>query len=115
METHNYSKIKDKVQELIKYNDPSDLLVRFNESKIPKFPVNGLLLAAAGVKKGPDFTLILNHMRQLWKESNFTLSRDQLMGEIDQIIAALTNKKLSILKSNDFVLPKKRKRQNTTK
>jgi tRNA nucleotidyltransferase/poly(A) polymerase len=45
----------------------------------PAFPVSGKDLVATGVQPGPDVGRRLKELEELWIESGFTLSRDDLL------------------------------------
>ena len=45
----------------------------------PAFPVTGAHVMAAGVSKGPDVGQALDTLKQRWVESNFTLTKEDLL------------------------------------
>lgn len=47
--------------------------------EIPEFPVNGQDLLDKGMKPGKDLGDYLRQLRKEWKDSNFTLSREELL------------------------------------
>lgn len=51
------------------------------EWEVPVMPVSGRDLIEAGVKPGPQMGAILNAMKDRWVESDYTLTRDDLMVE----------------------------------
>ena len=67
------------VSEVLKYRGESELLVEFKSWDIAKFPVTGKDLLAAGVPKGKGFGAVMDEVRQWWMDSNFTLTKEQLL------------------------------------
>jgi len=51
------------------------------DAKVPEFPVTGADLIANGMKPGPEMGAKLNILRTKWKQSNFTATKDELLGE----------------------------------
>jgi hypothetical protein len=50
---------------------------------VPVFPVDGLdLINRKGIKTGPAIGVALRGLRQKWKDSDYTLTKDQLLGGI---------------------------------
>jgi hypothetical protein len=48
---------------------------------VPVFPVDGLdLINRKGIKTGPAIGIALRGLRQKWKDSDYTLTKDQLLG-----------------------------------
>ena len=83
-------KTKDKISELLKYWGDSDTLDEFSKWDLPKFPVNGHKLIERGIKKGPMLAKTLNALRQIWKESGYTLTEDDLLDHLDKIKDTVT-------------------------
>lgn len=58
-------------------------LKKFIESwEIPKFPVNGYDLEDMGIKPGKEMGSILNRLKTLWINSDYTLTKDELISKI---------------------------------
>jgi len=49
------------------------------DAKVPDFPVTGADLIAKGMKPGPEMGATLNKLKQQWKVSNFTATKDELL------------------------------------
>ena len=49
---------------------------------ISDFPVSGKDLIAAGVEPGPEMGKILQNLRRKWQESDYKLSKDDLIGRL---------------------------------
>lgn len=71
--------------EVLKYRGESLLWKELSEMAIPKFPVNGFLLLDRGYVKGPELNKRLSQLKSKWIESNFTLTREELLDSIDKI------------------------------
>ncbi|CAF4978584.1 unnamed protein product [Rotaria magnacalcarata] len=78
------------------------------------------MLALKGVKQGPNYKIILNELRQAWKDSHFKATENELLTEIlpkvlknlstiDQ--STITHQK-TIVNPPAFALPKKRKQKD---
>lgn len=65
--------------ELLHYCGRDDLARELQEWKVPKFPLSGKDLQTIGFKPGPLLGRVLRHLQDKWKESYFTLDRDDLM------------------------------------
>lgn len=81
---HKDPKIKMKIYELLKYCGEPELLNKFEVWKLPKFPVDGKSLILLGVK-GPMFNKILTELRFRWIQSEFELSKNELLEQIDEV------------------------------
>jgi poly(A) polymerase len=49
----------------------------------PKFPVKGADLIAEGHQPGPSFSVVLSELKFLWANTNFTLSKRELLDRIE--------------------------------
>lgn len=77
---------KDKVVELLKYQHHPCEAEQLSQWTLPRFPVSGNTLSSKGVKQGPTFKLILNELREAWKQSNFQATESQLIDEVLPLI-----------------------------
>lgn len=59
--------------------DKPDIALRISKLAIPQFPIQGKDLIQAGIKPGPDMGKLLNTLRDKWKESNYSLTKDELI------------------------------------
>ncbi|XP_052826521.1 CCA tRNA nucleotidyltransferase 1, mitochondrial [Octopus bimaculoides] len=73
------SKLKGRILELLKYLGEEDLLTEFNEWIPPKFPVSGYDLMKQNIPKGPIFNQTLNFLKDVWKESDYILTKEELL------------------------------------
>ena len=51
------------------------------DAKVPDFPVTGADLIAKGMNPGPEMGAKLGQLKQKWKQSNFTATKDDLLKE----------------------------------
>ncbi|XP_076463841.1 CCA tRNA nucleotidyltransferase 1, mitochondrial-like [Babylonia areolata] len=91
MDLHNDTvakekKIKDRIMELLRYQGESSLLEEFQAWTPPRFPITGYDLFAHKVPKGPVFAKTLNDLRQLWKESSYQMSKEELVDCIEEVV-----------------------------
>ena len=49
---------------------------------VPKFPVNGKDLKKAGIQPGPELGRLLRRLHEKWKESYFTLTKEELLAQV---------------------------------
>jgi len=110
---------KEKIIELLKYQHHLAEAKQFSEWILPRFPVAGGMLASQGIKQGPTYKIILNELREAWKQSHFKATEDQLINEVlPNVIKSLENindasstknKQNSNANSSLSSVPKKRK------
>ena len=65
--------------ELLNYCDKPGLASQLQEWKVPKFPLNGRDLLSLGFKTSPALGKLIQHLKDKWKQSYFTLSREELL------------------------------------
>lgn len=81
----NYESSEENVYELLKYKGLNDLLIKIKQWNVPKFPVNGVMVLSKGVRQGPGMRKVLEKLFYIWKESNYTMSSDELLDKVNQI------------------------------
>lgn len=79
-------KVKDRIIELLKYKGKKDLLDQFVEWIPQKFPVTGHDLFMMNVPKGPVFAKALHELRQIWKGSNYSMSKEDLLSQLHDVL-----------------------------
>lgn len=79
-------KVINRVIELFKYKGYHDLLPEISEWKPPKYPLTGQDLIDRNIKKGPVFAKTLDALRQVWIDSDFQLTREELLDKIEEVI-----------------------------
>lgn len=107
--------IKDKIIELLKYQYHDELINELIQWPIPQFPISAGMLALKKVKQGMNYKVILQELKNAWKQSNFQATEGQLLNETLPIIlqnlttdsAVVTGKVMDIPPA--FTLPKRRK------
>ena len=78
--------LRRQVVELLYYQGNFELIRDITEWKIAEFPVNGNDLKQYNIKPGPTFGKILNRLKELWKESYYTLSRQELLEKVKGLL-----------------------------
>ena len=91
MDLHNDTvarepKIKDRIKELLKYRGEEKLLKEFQNWSPQRFPITGYDLFSKNVPKGPVFSKTLNELRRMWKESNYQMSKEELVDRIEDVV-----------------------------
>ena len=74
------------IQELMKYRGEHELLEEWNIWEPPVCPVGGKDLKDFGCPPGKDFKHILNALKKRWKESDFTMSKEDLMDILPSVM-----------------------------
>lgn len=78
-------KIKNEyVLELAAYFGRDDIINELKTWKTPVFPITGKDLQALGVNPGPEFGKILRALETKWKESEYKLSKEDLLRMISK-------------------------------
>ena len=72
--------------ELLKYRGEAALLEEFANWTPPRFPITGYDLFNHKVPKGPVFAKTLNDLRQMWKESSYQMTKEELMDRIEEVV-----------------------------
>ena len=79
----------DYVLEMLRYCDRVDYVVELEKWPIPAMPVNGDDLIKAGVAPDRKMGLILRALQKIWMEGGYTLSKDELMGKVEEVGVAV--------------------------
>ena len=106
--------IKEKIIELLKYQNHHNEIQSLLDWSIPQFPISAGMLSLKGVKQGLNYKLIIHELRQAWKKSHFQATESQLLNEtLPIILQNLTRSEFSVQKMEinlpAFTLPKRRK------
>ncbi len=56
------------------------------DAEVPDFPVTGADLIAKGMNPGPEMGAKLGQLKQQWKQSNFTATKDELLKEVTEFV-----------------------------
>lgn len=78
--------LRIQVIELMYYHGKEELVKEMSDWKVSEFPVNGNDLKQFNIKPGPDFGKILNRLREIWKESYFVLSQEELLAKVENLL-----------------------------
>lgn len=70
--------------EVFKYRGDAGSFRELSAWKIPKFPLNGHILAEKGYKPGPKMNKIMTGLKVKWIKSNFQMTKDELLGSLDE-------------------------------
>lgn len=71
---------KEYVLELLKLNDKKRLYDQLLDWQMPNYPLNGtILMEEKGCPTGKKMKYVLNRLRDIWADSNFTLQKDELL------------------------------------
>jgi tRNA nucleotidyltransferase/poly(A) polymerase len=76
-----------RVIELFKYKGLHEMITEISEWTPPKFPLTGQDLLDKEIKRGPVFAKTLEALRTVWIDSDFKLTREELVEKIDEMVA----------------------------
>ncbi|XP_048736146.1 CCA tRNA nucleotidyltransferase 1, mitochondrial-like isoform X2 [Ostrea edulis] len=79
------TKTMEHICDLLKYKNEPDLLEEFSKWTPPALPATGSDLIDMNIPRGPLFKLTLDEVRQVWKYSDFTLTKEELLEKIPEI------------------------------
>ena len=69
--------------EFLKYKGDEEALAHFTDFRIPQFPVSGTVVKEKTGATGKDIGKVMNMLYQLWRESEYKLTGDELAEHID--------------------------------
>lgn len=72
---------KTKIQALAELQGQPKMVDHVGDAQVPSFPITGADLIAKGMKPGPEMGAVLGQLKQKWKASNFTATKDDLLSE----------------------------------
>tara|TARA_B100001287_G_scaffold242474_1_gene217944 strand:- start:1408 stop:4473 length:3066 start_codon:yes stop_codon:yes gene_type:complete len=75
---------RNMLQKLAILKDQKDMIKHIEQFRAPEFPVTGNDLISKGIKPGPQLGQTLKDLRNKWKQSNFTASKDQLLNNLNE-------------------------------
>ncbi|KAJ8258617.1 hypothetical protein COCON_G00176290 [Conger conger] len=73
---------QSKMCELLKYQGEERLLGRMQTWDIPRFPVSGHDLRRMGITSGKEIGLILQNLRDVWKDSRYQMDKEELLNNV---------------------------------
>ncbi|XP_063831304.1 CCA tRNA nucleotidyltransferase 1, mitochondrial [Ostrinia nubilalis] len=81
------------VQELLKYKGEQDLLKKFMNWEIPRFPMNGQILKQNGVPPGKMYGPIISKLKDIWINNEYKQTSEDLAKFIPGIIEECNKQK----------------------
>jgi hypothetical protein len=72
---------KNLISALATLQGKEDMASHVSSAKVPDFPISGADLIAKGMNPGPEMGAKLGQLKQQWKQSNFTATKDDLLKE----------------------------------
>jgi tRNA nucleotidyltransferase (CCA-adding enzyme) len=77
---------KNLISALATLQGKEDMASHVSSAKVPDFPITGSDLIAKGMNPGPEMGAKLNLLKQQWKQSNFTATKDELLKEVKEFV-----------------------------
>ncbi|KAK7590884.1 hypothetical protein V9T40_002497 [Parthenolecanium corni] len=85
--------MREYIIELLKFKDEEQLIKQFQSWTLPTIPINGHDVKSAGVKNNKEIGTILEALTALWVESDFQLSKEELLQKLPGILSQLQRNK----------------------
>lgn len=86
------SNVVEWILEVLKYNN-SPLIEDFLKWEMPKFPISGATLKENGIESGKMMGFVLNELKQIWADSDFTLTQEELVNHIPKFTQKFEEKR----------------------
>lgn len=86
-------KVVSKIVELMMYCGHTEVAVKFPVTELPQFPIKGPDLVQCDVPRGPMFAITLTELRRIWKESGYTLTKEQLLEKVPDVLKTIPEKR----------------------
>lgn len=100
------------IDQLLKYRGSGDLAEQFSQWEMPKFPVKGEELRAAGCPPGRLMSVVQAKLKTVWKEGDFLVGVEELLAAVPGIVDSIDPEELAAEKNRGAKLSaKERKRQ----
>ena len=94
------------LEQVLKYRGDTELLREFQAWTIPRFAVTGNHLKEAGCPQGRIMAVVLTELKDRWKQSDFTVSAEELVSQIPSVLDSIDIKQMQELSS-----PKSKKKK----
>jgi len=94
------------LEQVLKYRGETELLQEFQDWTIPRFAVTGNHLKEAGCPQGKIMSLVLSELKDRWKQSDFTVTAEELICQIPSVLDNIDVKQMQELSS-----PKSKKKK----
>ena len=85
--------VRKYVEEVMKYRGERELLEEWVQWKPPVFPIGGKDLRDYGCPPGKMYSMVLDVLKNRWKESDFTMTKDDLIQLLPSVIEEVTSLK----------------------
>eukprot|EP00794_Sanderia_malayensis_P003598 gene3598-4105_t len=79
-------KVRKHVDQVLRYRGLHGMAEEIEQWQVPMFPVTGNDLKMNGVKPGPLLGKILHEMKEMWLESYYTMSKEELLEKLEHIM-----------------------------
>ena len=86
------------IEEVMKYRGEQELLKEWSNWDPPKFPVGGKDLKDSGCPPGKMYSVLLDKLKDRWKESEFTMTKDKLMMLLPEVMDEISIEKKNKVK-----------------
>ena len=94
------------LEQVLKYRGDTELLQEFLDWTIPRFGVTGNHLKEAGCPSGRIMSVVLSALKDRWKQSDFTVTAEDLISQIPSVMDTIDVKQMQELSS-----PKSKKKK----
>lgn len=78
--------VREYVLELLLYQGKREIYDQLKAWSIPRLPVTGRHLADAGVPPGKKMGFVQQRFREIWTESHFKLTADELLAQLPNVL-----------------------------
>jgi hypothetical protein len=78
--------LRGHIQELLHYQGRHELGERISKWPIPHFPLTGDHLKKFGLKPGPELGRTLSQLKNIWRDSYYVLTEQDLIDKINSIV-----------------------------
>lgn len=89
--TMRYDVYREYVREVLRYRGAMELLDELEQWKIPKFPINGIVMRER-VQNIKMIGQVLIMLKQIWTDEDFKLTSEQLLEHVPSILSELEEK-----------------------
>lgn len=94
--------------ETLKYLGLKDEFKTLEQWQVPRLPVTGMDIIEVGCPKGRLVSIVTYKLKQIWKKSNFTATKEELMAKVEEVLENSHDKET--IDIPQIGLKKKRKR-----
>lgn len=80
----------DWIIELVLLQGNNDIAQKLKSWNIPVFPITGNDMISKGIKPGKEMGIAMKQLKDIWKKSRFTLSKEELLDKIPTVRTSYT-------------------------